>query len=174
MDQRLNWIKKSSGVMYLLTWLVELVLVYGFFTASVSLFLALARTPEWESALVVTLGLEGIGWSPGSMSPALVALAVAILVDGAVRLLLFGSALLIFRNLSDGGSPFSPTNTAHLHRIALLVALTACTDGLPGLLSGWSGLEGIAAPLLMGAALYGLAEIFVYGSLLQQQSDETL
>ncbi len=42
MDQRLNWIKKSSGVMYLLTWLVELVLVYGFFTAAVSLFLALA------------------------------------------------------------------------------------------------------------------------------------
>lgn len=174
MDQRLNWIKKSSGVMYLLTWLVELVLVYGFFTAAVSLFLALARTPEWESALVVTLGLEGIGWSPGSMSPALVALAVAILVDGAVRLLLFGSALLIFRNLSDGGSTFSPANTVHLHRIALLVAFTACTDGLPGLLSGWSGLEGIAAPLLMGAALYGLAEIFAYGSLLQQQADETL
>ena len=89
----------------------------------------------------------------------------------------------MFRRISKCGTPFSEYNVKSLRVIALItIAKTIVTPAVVvitlSILSGRLMVEGftfdMTASLVVGGLLMVLANIFNYGYMLQQESDETL
>ena len=89
------------------------------------------------------------------------------------------TAMLMFRSISDSGKPFSVKNVKYLRVIALIlmvggvavpltkaVAQTVTAVQVTFQLNTWM--------IFFGAILNILVQIFIYGTMLQQESDETI
>ncbi len=112
----------------------------------------------------------------------------------AYRLLLTLAAVVVYylrriiRSVA-GGSPFIPENVNSFRRIGLIVIAGSILQGITGGLAGLVMMRNLVPPagvqfnarftlslegLFLGLVILALAEVFRYGTELQQESDMTI
>ena len=93
---------------------------------------------------------------------------------------IFLAAMLMFRKISVSGKPFSAESVKLLRVIALVFMIGAVlSSAVTAVALAVTNAEEIsvsldAGAIFLGALLLILAQIFKYGTILQQESDETL
>ncbi|MBQ1538721.1 MAG: DUF2975 domain-containing protein [Ruminococcus sp.] len=139
--------------------------------------------------------VTSINETDGSITVHTKALSLSRCVSGLVLCVLYGAGLMIcsnmFAGISENGTPFRSGTADALKKISVIMLFSSI---LPGFLGGLTdiiickaansgeSLRVIAAnsmtvgivPLFLAVFLLVMTEIFRYGCLLQQESDETL
>lgn len=111
-----------------------------------------------------------------------------LFVYGIVIGVIFTILIKIFKDTSEGASPFTILQVRRLRIIALMLVFYMLLDSgikynaaflqFNGMNSGYASMSSVAtidfAPLMAAAVVFAFSFVFKYGVLLQELSDETL